>query len=131
MADRRAAARRKVLMRSRTDRRIAGVCGGLGEYFGTDPTVFRLLFAFAALGNLAAASLFYVACWALIPPVPGRDEGEMMTVFAGCILVAAGIAKLAEYLHPRIYGTLWPLGLVGAGALLVYIGAKKGGGKPG
>lgn len=39
----------KKLYRSRKERMIAGVCGGLGEYFGIDPTLFRLLFIVAAL----------------------------------------------------------------------------------
>ncbi len=39
----------KKLYRSRNDRYIAGVCGGLGEYFGIDPTVVRVLFILAAL----------------------------------------------------------------------------------
>lgn len=39
----------KKLYRSRDERMIAGVCGGLGEYFGIDPTLFRLLFIVAAL----------------------------------------------------------------------------------
>lgn len=33
----------KRLMRSRNNRVIAGVCGGIGEYFNIDPTVIRLL----------------------------------------------------------------------------------------
>ena len=36
------ASTRKPLLRSRTDRRIGGVCGGLAEYFGADPTIVRL-----------------------------------------------------------------------------------------
>ena len=32
----------KVLRRSSTNRKLAGVCGGLGEYFGVDPTLVRL-----------------------------------------------------------------------------------------
>lgn len=40
------------LFRSRTNRKLLGVCGGLGEYFGIDPTIVRLLwiFAFFAFG---------------------------------------------------------------------------------
>jgi phage shock protein C len=34
----------KKLTRSRTDRKIAGVCGGLGNYLGIDPVVVRILF---------------------------------------------------------------------------------------
>lgn len=47
----------KQLYRSRTNRKIAGVCGGLGEYMNLDPTVVRLiwvlLFFFAGVGILA------------------------------------------------------------------------------
>ncbi|MFW5772675.1 MAG: PspC domain-containing protein [Phototrophicaceae bacterium] len=32
------------LTRSRFDRKVAGVCGGIGEYLGIDPTVIRILF---------------------------------------------------------------------------------------
>lgn len=42
----------KKLYRSRQDRQIAGVCGGLGEYFNVDPTIIRLLFVlFTFLGG--------------------------------------------------------------------------------
>ncbi len=36
--------KQKRLYRSRTDRVIFGVCGGLGKYFGIDPVIFRMLF---------------------------------------------------------------------------------------
>jgi phage shock protein C len=39
----------KRLYRSRRDRMIGGVCGGLGDYFDIDPTVVRLLFVFGTL----------------------------------------------------------------------------------
>ena len=54
------------LYRSRTDRKIAGVCGGLAAYSGMDPVIPRLIwvvFALAAgLGLLA-----YIICWLVIP----------------------------------------------------------------
>lgn len=34
----------KRLMRSQNDRKIMGVCGGLGEYFAVDPVIFRIVF---------------------------------------------------------------------------------------
>ena len=37
----------KQLTRSATDRKIAGICGGLGEYFNVDPVIFRIAFLFA------------------------------------------------------------------------------------
>ncbi len=33
----------KVLKRSLTNKKVAGVCGGIGEYFGIDPTIIRLI----------------------------------------------------------------------------------------
>ena len=56
----------KKLYRSRTDRRIAGVCGGLGDYFGMDPLWIRVLFVvfFFAGGS---AFLIYMLLWLLVP----------------------------------------------------------------
>ena len=59
----------KKLYRSITDRRIAGVCGGLGEYFEVDPNVIRVL---AAALTLAGGSgvLAYIIAWIVVPEQP-------------------------------------------------------------
>ena len=59
----------KKLYRSRVDRKIGGVCGGLGEYFGVDPTLIRLLFV---LGLVLAggAILVYLILLIVIPEEP-------------------------------------------------------------
>lgn len=51
------------LTRSSTDRVVAGVCGGLGEYFGVNPLVFRLLFVLLALPGGAPGILPYFILW--------------------------------------------------------------------
>ena len=51
------------LTRSSTDRVVAGVCGGLGEYFGVNPLVFRLLFVLLALPGGAPGILPYLILW--------------------------------------------------------------------
>jgi phage shock protein C len=60
------------LVRSQTDRRIAGVCGGLADYFDVDPTLVRL--AWVVLSIVAGAVVFgviaYVVAWFIIPPAP-------------------------------------------------------------
>lgn len=56
----------RVVRRSRQDRIGAGVAGGLGEYFGVDPVLFRVLFATAAFFG-GAGVLAYVVAWAVIP----------------------------------------------------------------
>ncbi|MBE7190057.1 PspC domain-containing protein [Jatrophihabitans endophyticus] len=64
--DTRPLARPRLLRRSRTERFAAGVCGGLGEYFGVDPILFRVLFAVAALFG-GSGVLAYLLAWAVIP----------------------------------------------------------------
>jgi phage shock protein C len=54
------------LYRSRTDSRIAGVCGGLAEYFGVDPTVVRLIFVLLALTG-GHGVLLYIILWIIVP----------------------------------------------------------------
>lgn len=59
----------KKLWRSRTDRRIAGVCGGLAAYFNLDPFWMRFIFIlFFLLGG--AAFVVYILMWVLIPLEP-------------------------------------------------------------
>jgi len=55
------------LLRSSIDRKIAGICGGLGEYFNIDPTVMRILFiaGFFLTGTLTF--WIYLVMWIVIP----------------------------------------------------------------
>jgi phage shock protein C len=55
------------LRRSRTDRMIAGVCGGLGDFFGINPIWFRLAFVIAALPGGVPGVLPYLILWVVIP----------------------------------------------------------------
>lgn len=63
---------RKQLLRSRTDRRIGGVCGGLAEYFSADPTIVRV--AWVVLTIVPCAIVFgviaYLVAWLVIPQAP-------------------------------------------------------------
>jgi phage shock protein PspC (stress-responsive transcriptional regulator) len=56
----------KRLYRSTTDRQIAGVCGGIAEYFGIDPTIVRILFVLATL--LGGPGLILYIIMALVVP---------------------------------------------------------------
>ncbi len=62
----------KKLHRSRTDRMIAGICGGIGEMFSVDPTLIRLVFALIALFTLGTAILVYILGWIIIPEAPAE-----------------------------------------------------------
>ena len=59
----------KRLYRSRTDRKIAGVCGGLAQYFGWDPVIPRILLVVLVLGY-GIGILAYLICWLVIPLEP-------------------------------------------------------------
>ena len=54
------------LYRSRNDSRIAGVCGGLGEYLDIDPTLVRLIFVLLALMG-GHGVLLYIVLWLIVP----------------------------------------------------------------
>jgi phage shock protein PspC (stress-responsive transcriptional regulator) len=57
------------LYRSRTQRMIGGVCGGLGEYFDIDPTLVRLLFVVTALAG-GPGLLAYIIMLIVVPNQP-------------------------------------------------------------
>jgi phage shock protein C len=65
----------KKLYRSRTERWLAGVCGGLGEYFGIDPTLVRVIFVLFAL-TFGSGFLIYLVLWIIIPLEP-ETPGEI------------------------------------------------------
>jgi phage shock protein C len=64
----------KTLERRRDGRMLAGVCAGLGSYYGIDANVVRLLFAIASFFGFFGV-LVYVVAWAVIP-----EEGEKESI---------------------------------------------------
>jgi phage shock protein C len=59
----------KKLYRSRTERWFAGVCGGLGNYFGVDATLVRVIFVILSL-TFGSGFLIYLVLWLIIPNEP-------------------------------------------------------------
>lgn len=62
----------KRLYRSRKDRVIAGVCGGLGEYFNVDPVIFRVLAVILLIPGGFPGLIPYVVLWIIVPQKPGK-----------------------------------------------------------
>jgi len=60
----------KKLFRSKKNKVLGGVCGGIGEYLNIDPTLIRVLFIIAAFFN-GLGVLVYIVCWLAIP-----EEGQ-------------------------------------------------------
>ena len=59
----------KKLYRSVSNRMLAGVCGGVAEYFNIDPTVVRVIWAIASIFAFAGV-IAYIACALIVPEKP-------------------------------------------------------------
>jgi phage shock protein C len=69
----------KQLVRPREGRIVAGVCAGLGDYFGIDANIVRMIFAALTL-FIGVGALVYVVAWAVVP-----EEGEKQSIAEGFI----------------------------------------------
>ena len=132
----------KKLRRSYKDTIIGGVSGGLGEYFATDPLIFRILFI-VLLFTGGGGFLIYLLMWIFIPKdepkygerfdepkkeeeaAPIVDDLEKKkpgtgSVIGGAILIIIGLFFLLDNLWPWLdFADLWPIALVIAGLAIV------------
>jgi len=138
------------LYRSSTNKVIAGVCGGLGEYFDVDPTLMRLIAVVAAFASGGIVVLAYLLGWIIIPqPFPGapvggetepsepvrpsephrpRSDSKWRTYLPGLILVGLGaILLMREYFYWFSFGDIWPILLVLIGLVLIFRNRKGSG----
>ncbi|MGY1639917.1 PspC domain-containing protein [Geodermatophilus sp. SYSU D00703] len=84
---------RPQLRRSGTDRMAGGVCGGLAEYSGVDPVLWRVGFVGLTLAGGAGVAL-YLLLWVLVPAGPATP-GEALSP----------IEQLVRRLHDAITGS--------------------------
>ena len=110
------------LYRSRTDKMLGGVCAGLGQYLGIDPTIVRLFFVLLALAE-GVGVLIYFALWLI---VPREDRAEAATVEETIRAGAGEIAERARTLgyeaREAVRGPHPQAGLL-IGAVLIVLGA--------
>jgi len=117
----------KKLHRLVEDRKIAGVCAGLGEYFDLDTVFFRLFFLASLLfGGLGAVA--YLILWVMVPEktgAPGEPRRAKRLVLSNSDRKIAGVCGgLGEWLEldPVFFRVAFiVLGLVGGLGILVYI----------
>ncbi len=143
----------KKLRRSYKDTIIGGVSGGLGEYFATDPLIFRILFV-VLLFTGGGGFLIYLLMWIFIPKEDRKysehfDEAKKEeeetsfvdvddlkekksgngSIIGGAILIMIGLFFLLDNLWPWLdFADLWPVALVIAGLAIVkmnYTGKKS------
>jgi len=94
----------KRLYRSLTNRMIGGVCGGIAEYFGIDPTIVRILFVVAVFAG-GSGLLAYIIAWIVIPEskkesgeVPTQSKTPVAGIIIGAALVLIGLAMLFNWI---------------------------------
>ncbi len=128
----------KRLYKSRDNKVIDGVCGGLGEYFEIDPIIIRLLWVVAVF--VGGTGIFaYIIAMIIIPEAPRRndsiEEGDGMmdeseaqppasqrdsSKLLGLGLIALGFFFFARRFFPWFdMDLLWPFALVAVGAVLI------------
>jgi len=123
----------RVLRRSRDDRVIAGVCGGLGRYLGVEPILLRIVVVVLAIAG-GSGFLFYIVAWLFIPEErPGESIGPVRSVpgatgriLAGAGLIAIGAVLLLDRVFPWFDRIIGPVILIGIGvAVLAWGGTRR------
>lgn len=120
------------LYRSKRDRVIAGIGGGLGDYFGLDPVWFRIGFVVLTLTG-GSGLLIYLVLWLVIPEAPEGYEPPTRAAAAsmpaaamiGAVLIAVGGVALLNMVIPEASRFMWPLALVVVGVVLVLGGLSS------
>jgi phage shock protein PspC (stress-responsive transcriptional regulator) len=115
------------LRRSTTDRKIAGVAGGLGRHLNIDPTILRVLFVVLVFFG-GAGLLLYGAAW-LVVPEEGSDKAAVSTspgTRTAVLVVAAAIALLLLVGDSwGGFGFPWPLAIVALVVVLILVNKDR------
>ena len=128
----------RTLRRSRSQRIVAGVCGGLAEYLGVDVALIRIVFVVLALAG-GGGIVMYAVGWILIPeepegassaapgsgtapPVTGLDSAKLIL---GGLLIAIGSILLVNMLVPGFGKYFWPLVLIAIGFAIIVQASRK------
>jgi len=122
------------LLRSRKNRVIAGVCGGLAEYFGIDPVLMRLIWI---LFFFMGGGIVYIIAWITIPDAkskknliedwsgiknkPSTKQSREMQLIAGFFILFIGVTFLLSNLGWFFFnwGIAWPVVLIAIGVIII------------
>jgi phage shock protein C len=124
------------LYRSRTNKMISGLCGGLGDYLDVDPTLLRLAAVTALIFTSGVMFVIYLLAWIIVPqqgddeepslrPSNGEPRGHSWHVYLpGTILILlGGLVLLWQNVWWFSFGDLWPALLIVAGLGMILFGA--------
>jgi phage shock protein C len=127
----------KKLFRSVNDNIIAGVCGGLAEYFQIDSLLIRIIFILLAIGG-GSGLLIYLILWLVVPKETEKEKDKSMAKeisarqdkkikrkrinILGVVLILVGLTALWNQIFPKMvdWNIFWPITLVFVGILLIF-----------
>ncbi len=123
----------KRLYRSKNDRMVAGVCGGLGHYFGIDPVLVRLAFVALTVAGGVGILIYLVSAIILpeateeedVPSDESRTKTEGRLIFGGLFIVVGGYLLLREVFPWYSDRIVWGVILVAVGLAVVLRGADQ------
>lgn len=122
----------KRLYLSNTNKVLAGVCGGLGEYFGLDPVLIRIIAVILAF-TTGIGVLGYIVCWIVMPRrpegVPVDSDYEYSSwhkYLPGLLLILLGaIFIIRENWYWFYFDEIWPILLILAGVAVILVHWNK------
>lgn len=135
----------KRLYRSRKDRMIAGVCGGIASYFDIDPTLVRIFAVLTVFAN-GIGIIGYIIAWIIVPLEPEQKEGEEKDASSGeegqisteedriqkrkivgglILIVIGGLFLLYTFFPWFAWGKFWPVILIAIGAVILIDSMRK------
>jgi phage shock protein PspC (stress-responsive transcriptional regulator) len=119
------------LHRSRNNKVLGGVAGGLAETFGIDPTIARIILFVVAMST-GVGFLFYFGAWILLPQVNAegvetkkaqRTGGKHLLAIA---FVAIGLISVINSIGINLSSDfLWPLTLIGLGSAVLFNNGRR------
>ncbi|MEX1209055.1 MAG: PspC domain-containing protein [Acidimicrobiia bacterium] len=119
------------IYRSRDDRVIGGVAGGIASYLGVDPVLIRI--SFVALAFAVVGIAMYIIGWVIIPEAPadgeapspaGRTDEYSGRIIVGTVMVGLGVLLLLDMFLP-IRRAVWPIALIVIGLSVFAYGTRR------
>jgi phage shock protein C len=138
------------LYRSRDDRMLAGVAGGLAEIWDADPSLIRIVWAMLVVLTGGLALLVYIIMAIVVPEqdaltpagsperrdarrtaraarrAAGTEHGNSAGIVIGALLILIGLAfSVRTWLPALDFDYFWPLALVGLGVVVLVVGWRR------
>ena len=121
-----------LLRRSRDDKIIFGVCGGLGRYLGVDPVLLRVAFVILVVAGGSGILIYPIAALIIPKERPGEDigatrvtQGASGSVLIGTALISLGTILLVDRFVHWFDKVVGPVTLIGLGVAVLVWGVRR------